>query len=104
MDFKFIGWMNEDSHDKVWGIILFKKREDWRGPFDPTYDECVVFWGRRGKKLQMQRKTDDRDLARTLEKKIEKGYKQVEENKLYEVYPNFQEDLEMLTVMAALKH
>lgn len=99
--------MNEDSHDKVWGVIYLKN------PYNtgvhiydrkwPLFEDCVVFWGRRGKKLQMQKKHDDHELYKKIEEKIKKGYKEVDESKLYEVYPNFKEDLEMLAVMAALK-
>ena len=45
MDYKFIGWNKEDGSDKVWGAIYMEDRTIIR-------PKVLIFWGRRGKKLQ----------------------------------------------------
>lgn len=90
MNYKFIGWCKEGIHDKVWGAI---KLDD---------SQVLTFWGRRGKKLQTLMTYDNWDLTKLIRSK-EKKYKEIQENELDEVYPEFQEDLEKTAIWATLK-
>lgn len=48
IEFRFVGWMNENSHDKIWGVAhLTSVYEVHR-----SIEKYLVFWGRRGKTLQ----------------------------------------------------
>jgi hypothetical protein len=90
--YEHIGWCKEGTHDKVWGIIRLR-----------DYD-CVIFWGRRGAKLQSKLIKASAWHAETLfEKKLNKGYKIILENELEIVYPEFKSDLEKTAVWATLK-
>ena len=97
---RFIGWCNEDGHDKVWGVITLRSKVDQK-----AYIETVVtFWGRRGKKLQTKISTvTDWEHSKLVESKIKKGYTSIDESRLNEVYPEFQKDLEKTTMWASLK-
>lgn len=101
MKFKFIGWCNEDGHDKVWGVIFLEKPENnnsWG-----SYARCVTFWGRRGKKLQTKQSIDNYDTHKLIQEKKRKGYEEVDVKKLNEVYPEFESDLEKTAFWAMLK-
>lgn len=102
MKYVHIGWCKEDSHDKVWGVIclqeLVRENYQWKTP-----GKYVTFWGRRGKKLQTKIwDGSDWDAEEMFRKKTNKGYEEVDKNKLDEVYPEFQEDLEKTAVWALL--
>lgn len=94
----FIGWCKEDNHDKVWGYMEINPKDV------SSHGTYVTFWGRRGKKLQTKLYRDAYywDLIKLSESKTRKGYICVDENKLNEVYPEFQEDLEKTAVWALL--
>lgn len=99
--YKFIGWCNEDNHDKVWGVIHL---EGDPGEWDNRHKlagPVLVFWGRRGKKLQCQIKPDDYHMYKLIEKKKEK-YTRIDPSRLEEVYPEFRDDLEKTTFWAQL--
>lgn len=101
MNFKFLGWAREGTHDKIWGVILLEAptiESDW-----PTEVKCATFWGRRGKKLQTKITVDDWHLHRLIQTKIGKGYQAIDQTKLDEVYPEFEHDLELTAIMAMLK-
>ena len=109
MNFKFLGWAQEGTHDKIWGVILLEAStinyglnralvSDW-----PTETKCATFWGRRGKKLQTKITVDDWHLYRLIQTKIDKGYQAIDQTKLNEVYPEFENDLELTAIMAMLK-
>lgn len=103
MHYKWIGWCNEDNHDKVWGVILLKEPLDIRnGNWGWTHERCVIFWGRRGKKLQTQMSVDDYALYKKIQEKEKRGYVAIQPNKLHMVYPEFESDLEKTTVYAIL--
>jgi len=99
VNFEFVGWCNEDSHDKVWGVIVLKhglKQWDIK-----TY---ATFWGRRGKKLQHKIfKGDQWDIDKAVRSKVNKGYNKINQHKLDEVYPEFQMDLEKTAIWAMLR-
>ena len=96
-DYFWIGWCHEDNHDKVWGIIKING-DDWEGNY-------VSFWGRRGKKLQTKiyEKSYQYDMERLYEKKEDKGYQEIDFEKLNTVYPDFEKDLEKMTFWAQFK-
>lgn len=104
MKFEHIGWCHEDNHDKVWGIILLAEavpvsKSAW--PF--ATNKYVSFWGRRGKKLQTKSfDGTSYDAEKMFDKKLKKGYKEVDADGLNRVYPEFQEDLEKTAVWAML--
>ena len=64
----------------------------------------MAFWGRRGKKLQtkIHEGLDRWDADKLCDKKEDKGYKAINPNRLDEVYPEFEEDLQKTTVWALL--
>jgi predicted DNA-binding WGR domain protein len=92
MKYEHIGWYQEGKHDKVWGIIRLQG-------FD-----CVIFWGRRGAKLQTKLiKASVWETGDLFDKKRKKGYQSVREYELNEVYPEFQQDLEQTAFWATFK-
>ena len=97
IDYKFIGWNNKDGSDKVWGAIYLA---DFSVNFCPN---VLIFWGRRGKKLQTKMDRDGWDLDKLVREKQNKGYKLIKENELKTVYPEFESDLEKTTMWALLK-
>ena len=90
VEYTFIGWCRDEgtNADKVWGIIKLNG-DDWDGNY-------VSFWGRRGKKLQTKLHKDEVlwGMERMADKKMDKGYKKIDKDKLDTVYPEFQQDLE----------
>ncbi len=101
MQYKFIGWCRDRDHDKVWGVIYL---EDYSQiPYYPSHAKCLVFWGRRGGKLQTKLDQDDRTLKKLIDSKIQKGYKEIKSGKLSEIYPEFENDLEKTAVYSILK-
>lgn len=99
VDYRFIGWCKEVNHDKVWGVICLQEpttsyRDD--GKF-------VTFWGRRGKKLQTKIvEGNNWDMQKLFLKKLDKSYKEVDKQRLDEVYPEFEQDLEKTAIWAIL--
>ena len=96
MNYKFIGWNNRDGADKVWGVIYIEDRTGIR-------PKVLIFWGRRGKKLQTKMDREGWDLDKLIREKSEKGYKIIGNYELETVYPEFQNDLEKTTMWALLK-
>jgi predicted DNA-binding WGR domain protein len=103
MKYEHIGWMQEGKSDKVWGMIMI--REDVSPPHSIIQNnEYVSFWGRRGAKLQTKLVTCTEFQAEEMFwKKTKKGYQDVDKNKLDEVYPEFQSDLEKTAFWATFK-
>lgn len=97
MEFTHIGWCKEGIHDKVWGLVLVSKSEFGANQY-------LSFWGRRKAKLQTKLVTCSKWHAADLfEKKLNKGYKEVNIEQLNEVYPEFRDDLEKTAIWATLK-
>lgn len=100
MNFYFIGrcYDPKENHDKVWGAIDLDENST------PYSWKCNVltFWGRRGKKLSTLLVTEQ-DKLRKLIKRKEKEYTEVDENRLNEVYPEFEADLKKTAMWALLK-
>lgn len=113
MRYAHIGWCQEGTHDKVWGVICLE--ETVRTTFDPRYGyiksipgKYVIFWGRRGKKLQTKLAANDRHwldhyVADMFSKKLNKGYREIDKSKLDTVYPEFEQDLEKTAIWAMLR-
>ena len=96
MNYKFIGWNNHDGADKVWGVIYIEDRTGIR-------PKVLIFWGRRGKKLQTKMDREGWDLDNLIRRKTQKGYNQIDNRHLKTVYPEFESDLEKTTMWALLK-
>jgi hypothetical protein len=99
INYCFIGWCKEGTSDKVWGAICLQEpTASYRD--DGKY---VTFWGRRGKKLQTKIVEGSHwDVHQPFLKKLDKGYKEVDKQRLDDVYPEFEEDLEKTAVWALL--
>jgi len=96
MDYKFIGWNNTDGADKVWGAIYMEDRTNFR-------PKVLIFWGRRGRKLQTKIDREGWYLDDLIRVKQNKGYKRILDYELKTVYPEFETDLEKTTMWALLK-
>jgi predicted DNA-binding WGR domain protein len=96
MNYKYIGWCSDGEHDKVW-VCIQLSGDRWHGKF-------LTVWGRRGKKLQSKIvETNTYEMEKLIRSKDAKGYVEIPEDKLNEVYPEFQQDLEKTTAWALLK-
>lgn len=103
MNYHWIGHCKEGTSDKVWGLIrLSGSYDDALYRLNPC--DYVAFWGRRGKKLQtkIHHGLDLYDADRLCDKKESGGYKTIDPNRLEDVYPEFEEDLQKTTVWALL--
>ena len=91
--YQFIGWCRDviENHDKVWGVISLSP------------EKAVVFYGRRGKKLQTLIVNNDWDLQKKIQAKQKGGYILITESKLDSVYPDFKKDLEKTAFWASFK-
>lgn len=99
MSHKQILWCKEGTHDKVWGMIQLEKPESYYHT-----GKYLTFWGRRGAKLQTKLSECKSYEADTLvRKKLNKGYDEIDQRYLDEVYPEFQSDLEKTELWAMLK-
>ena len=105
MKYVHIGWCQEGKSDKVWGVICLQEQEySQRAMCWISAGKYVTFWGRRGAKLQTKLwQGTDWDADELFLKKQNKGYKKVDKNKLDQVYPEFQTDLEKTAFWATLK-
>ena len=99
MEYKWIGWMQEGTSDKVWGVITLVEEERYTTP-----GKYCTFWGRRGKKLQTKIvEGSNYEINKMICKKTEKGYEGVDMTKLNEVYPEFEADLKKTAFWASFK-
>lgn len=102
MKYEWIGWCHEENHDKVWGVIILE-RDINKYVYDPDH-KIAVFWGRRGKKLQTKISVESqRNIHSLINSKSKKGYDHVNLERLNEVYPEFQQDLEQTAFWSMLK-
>lgn len=98
--YEFIGWNSKDNHDKVWTVIRLGKEDDYNAKFLAAY-------GRRGKKLQTKiYDRGDYEMGKLIRTKQtpRKGYVSVDENKLAEVYPDFEKDLKKTAFWAMMSN
>lgn len=99
MKFVHIGWCREGTSDKVWGVILIGSEPPGRY----GAHKYLIFWGRRGKKLQTKfEQTWASKMQDVFDKKLKGGYNSIDPTDLERVYPEFREDLEKTTVWAIL--
>ena len=94
--YNFIGWCNEDKHDKVW-VCIQLNGDKWGGRF-------ATVWGRRGKKLQYKiiDYSSTWDMEKLVNSKHKKGYAKIFEEDLNRVYPEFETDLKQIEFFATL--
>ena len=95
INYRYIGWCSEDNSDKVW-VCIQLSGDRWHGKF-------LTVWGRRSKKLQS--KTFDintYEMERLIHSKDAKGYRKIPQDKLNEVYPEFEQDLERTAAWSML--
>lgn len=104
MKYHWIGHCKEGTSDKVWGLIRLTGPDDYL-QYGYSINDYLVFWGRRGKKLQTQihKSLNNYDADRLVDKKEARGYNAINVNKLSEVYPEFEQDLESTTMWSLLK-
>ena len=104
MNYEFIGWCKEGTHDKVWGAILLVEDVVISEPWPFKTNKYITFWGRRGAKLQTKLVNGSKhDINQLSRKKSNKGYNQIDKSELDKVYPEFQSDLEKTAMWAMLK-
>ena len=95
MKYRYIGWCSVDNSDKVWACIQLNG--------DRWYGKYLTVWGRRGKQLQSKIiNVSDRYIGNLIRSKDVKGYSEIPEDKLHEVYPEFQQDLEKTAAWSML--
>ena len=98
MKYVHIGWCKEGTADKVWGIIQLTDTAYWNKA------KYATFWGRRGSKLQTKLWEGSAwDAEEMFHKKRMKGYEEIPEWRLDEVYPEFKTDLEKTAFWATFK-
>ena len=95
INYKYIGWCSEDNSDKVWACIQLNG-DRWHGKF-------LTVWGRCGKQLQSKIvESNTYEMGRLIGSKVAKGYRGIQEDKLNQVYPEFQQDLERTAAWSML--
>jgi predicted DNA-binding WGR domain protein len=95
INYRYIGWCSKDNSDKVWVCIQLSG--------DRWYGKYLTVWGRRGKQLQSNIvETTNHEMDRLARSKDVKGYREIPEDKLHEVYPEFEQDLEKTAFWATL--
>ena len=96
INYKYIGWCRVDNSYKVWACIQLSG--------DRWYGKYLTVWGRRGKQLQSKIiDVSDRDIGNLIRSKDAKGYCEIPEDKLHEVYPEFEQDLERTAAWGMLQ-
>ena len=95
-EFRFIGWCHDiaDNHDKVWGYFL-RPTPAYAGASKEWGWNCVVFWGRRGKAMQFKADVTGHELRKLVDSKLRKGYREISESQLYQIWPTFDEEMKM---------
>jgi hypothetical protein len=97
IEYGFIGYCNEDNHDKVWGYF-YRPTTVTKGAWWPTKGNgwnCCIFWGRRGKAMQFKADVTGSELDKLVRTKLNKGYKHINSDKLDEIWPTFELDASM---------
>lgn len=92
LNYVFIGSLvnHQTNSDKIWTVIELVPPVGYYG--QGTYVTC---WGRRGSKYQTKVvKATTYQIRDMYNAKIDKGYGRVNRDKLDEIYPNFEKDLE----------
>lgn len=87
--FDWIGWNNEDNHDKVWGYFYRPTPNATRWENHSRGWNCCIFWARRGRAMQFKADVTGYELDKLVQSKIKKGYEQISQPKLFEIWPTF---------------
>lgn len=92
LNYLFIGSFVDPkvNSDKLWIVIELmppSSQNNWVGSY-------VTAWGRRGSKYQTKVVKSTIGCRDLINSKIDKGYLKVKRDKLDEIYPNFEKDLE----------
>lgn len=111
MNFKWIGWCQEGSSDKVWAVCVLRGNQYFYhsgsgvNKTGVNIEKYATIWGRRGKSLQC--KIFDANSLHEVDDKIRqkqnKNYVGIDQAKLDAVYPEFQSDLEQSAFWAMLQ-
>lgn len=93
----YSSWCNTKGHDKVWGYFTLDNAANvWNKP-------VFVFWGARGKSLQIKEHIFSDELSTLKRSKQRKGYDQILElNDFLEICPNFYQEVEDKLTFAIL--
>ena len=95
----YASWCNEKGHDKVWGYFAVSETA---GPMDWWDKPVFVFWGARGKSLQLKEHTMGDDLLTLKRSKQRKKYQAIENEKFLEICPNFYDEVDSKLTFAIL--
>lgn len=96
--FNFIGWCNEDGHDKIWGTVTLVV-----DPVLSSNNKYLTFWGRRGAKLQTKIVDGTHwEMMNKVDAKKRKGYVKIDESTLHDLYPEFQKEISKNKMWAIL--
>lgn len=101
VNFIWIGYNKQDNHDKVWGVLTLEK-------FSPIYHmnlnkPVYIFWGGRGKSLAFKEDRMTYSITKLSASKEKRGYKEINETKLRELWPDFDETLNQRLMLHILK-
>lgn len=94
----YVSWCNDNGHDKIWGYFCLDNDQYpvvWNKP-------VFVFWGARGKALQLKQHTISDALYALLRNKERKGYKEIDVTEFEKICPNFHEEVDNKITFAIL--
>lgn len=72
---EWAGWYKRENSDKLWGVLK------------DAQEEYYNFWCRRGAKMQFKHTN-----TRKFQHKFDKGYREISDQKLEEIYPGFMDE------------
>ena len=94
-EFGTILWCNEGEHDKIWGYF-YRPTDVGDKIFYPWPTKeygwnCCIFWARRGRAMQFKSDVTGHELDKLVRSKLnpKKGYVQISQPKLFEIWPTF---------------
>ena len=93
-EFGAICWCNEDNHDKIWGYFYRPTPESQYRHWNNRDRNCCIFWARRGKAMQFKSDITSIDLENLVRSKRKKGYVEISQPKLFEIWPTFIQEAE----------
>jgi len=97
---KWIGY--QENQNKVWGwflddAVIDERKGFWR------YGTCFCFWAVCGKTISIKKRLYHRsELDRIICKKIDNGYKAINEIDLAGMWPSFRDDLHRKMIFETL--
>ena len=90
-DINWVGWNNNDNHDKVWGWLQMS-------------DERVYcFWGRRGKKLRFKEHSSTYRVITVQHRKEKEGYNHIVPTQYDTLVKDFIDEVEIWCTTAILE-